>query len=91
MLLTGLLPSLQLGQTAVRLDALYQSHIKNHDLDNMLLMANTGVYSNWVSHMAITGLSSDSFTWRIGMLNIDMETGVMLGFTISVIIGISNG
>jgi len=75
----------------VRLDALYQSHIKNHDLDSMLLMANTGAYSNWASLKVITGQSNDSLGFRISMSSVDMATGVMLGVTISATTGINYG
>jgi len=71
----------------VRLDALYKSHIKNHDISQWLLMENTGDYSSWASLSQIIGLSSGNFGWRINMCRIDMVTGVMLGFTISSIIG----
>ena len=82
---------LQVEAILVKLDALWLSHIKNHDLTNMLLMANTGAYSNWVSHMTLTGLLSDSCILRIGMCSIDMATGVMLGCTISIRTGINYG
>jgi hypothetical protein len=70
-------------QMIVRLDALYKSHIKNHDISQWLQMENTGDYSSWASLSLITGRSSGSFGWRINMCRIDMVTGVMLGLTIS--------
>ena len=76
------------NKVVVKLDALFQSHTKNLDFSNMLLMANTGAYSNWVSPIVITGQSSDSYTLHIAMCSIDMETGATLGCTISIRTGI---
>jgi len=79
---------------SAKLDALWLSHIKNHDFANMLLMANTGAYTSWVSHTQLSRVStrlSDNFVWRIGMCSLDMETGVMLGCTISIRTGIKRG
>ena len=77
-------------QTVVKLDALFQSHIKNLDFNNMLPMGNTGAYSNWVSPMMITGVSRDNYALRIGMCSIDKATGVTLGCTISIRTGIDD-
>ena len=77
-------------QIIVKLDALFQSHIKNLDFSNMLEMGNTGAYSNWVSPMMITGVSRDNYALRIAMLSIDMETGAALGATISIRTGIDH-
>jgi hypothetical protein len=86
------LPTMYLAdQMIARLDVLWQSHTKNLDFSNMLPMGSTGAYSNWVSHMTLTGLSSGSYALRIGTLSIDMETGVVLGSTISVTTGTNYG
>ena len=76
----------------VRLDALYKSHIKNHDINQWLLMGNTGVYTNWASLIPLNQVntrSSASYGLRINMCSVDMVTGVMLGFTISITTGIN--
>jgi hypothetical protein len=72
---------------SVKLAALWQSHIKNHDIGSMLPMGNTGAYSNWALPMTITGVSKDSFVLLMNMCSLDMATGVMHGITISVRIG----
>jgi hypothetical protein len=77
-------PMLRAETILVRLAALWLSHIKNHDLDSMLLMVNTGVYSSWALPMTIIGVSKDSFVLLMHMCSLDMATGVMHGITISV-------
>lgn len=84
----------QVDQIIVRLDALWLSHTKNHDFDNMLLMANTGAFTNWASLTLlspITTPSLGSLGLRIAMSSVDMETGAMLGSTISITTGINYG
>jgi hypothetical protein len=71
----------------VKLAALWQSHIRNHDIGSMLPMGNTGVYSNWALPITITGVSRDNFVLLMHMCSLDMVTGVMHGITISVRIG----
>lgn len=87
------IPILRVGQITGRLDALWQSHIKNHDIENMLPMGSIGAYSSWVSHLQLsrtTTQSRDNLRLLIGMCSIDMETGVMRGITISFITGIDH-
>ena len=84
----------QVDQIIVRLDALWQSHTKNHDFSNMQLMANTGAFTSWVSLTLLnpqSTLSKGNFGLRIAMSSVDMETGAMLGSTISITTGINYG
>lgn len=88
------IPLYQVEAIHARLDALWLSHTKNHDLTNMLVMANTGESISLVTHTQlsrITTQSRDNLVLRIGMCSIDTATGVMLGNTISFITGIDNG
>jgi hypothetical protein len=75
----------------VRLDALYKSHIKNHDISQWLLMGNTGAYTSWALLTLLPPTTTPyraSCGWRMTMCSLDMATGVMLGTTISATIGI---
>ena len=84
-------PMLRAETILVRLDALWLSHIKNHDLDSMLLMVNTGAYSSWALPIVMIGQLSGNCALLISMCNIDTVTGVMHGLTISIRTGIDHG
>ena len=84
----------QVDQIIVRLDALYLSHTKNHDFSNMQLTGSTGAFTNWVSLTLLNPKSTPSLGslgLRITMSSVDMETGAMLGSTISITTGINYG
>jgi hypothetical protein len=84
----------QVDQTIVRLDALWLSHTRNHDFSSMQLMGNTGAFTNWVSLTLLNPKNTPSLGslgLRITMSSVDMETGAMLGSTISITTGINHG
>ena len=88
------IPMFQVGAIHARLDALWLSHIKNHDIDNMLLMGSTGAYTNWASLTLLNQANTQSnvnFGLRIAMCSLDMVTGAMHGSTISITTGTNHG
>lgn len=88
------IPMFQVGAIHAKLDALWLSHTKNHDFNSMQLMANTGAFTSWVSLTLLKPANTQSIGslgLRIAMSSVDMETGAMLGSTISITTGINYG